>query len=1019
MKRLIKIFRKYFYLVAVGALGLIPLIWFWNKGNLLINGVDTNFPLNPLIWFTRRFYVWNGTLNAGSDFSSSTSGLFFHLIQTIPYLAGLKLQLVELISMLFWFLMTVFSSFFLSRVILSKRFIPQLVFTVFYSFNVYLFNTWENVKVANLSLVVGTPLILGILILLDQKKISKGLAFFLACLSGIVLSGTGINPSYFLSLFLVILIYFVGVFIASPRERLTKLGNFIVVSLAVILVNSFWLLPTLSFIIRGVPTGGSIEKIGFTNWIDSLSENTSIFNVLRLQGAWDWYSTDQATGLPLYIPYALNYFHRLPFIVFSLVAPVLAIFSLIFRKKHNNYLYLSFSIMLLLGVFLCSGTHLPTETLFSYLLNHLPFFSLFRSPWYIFAPLVVIAYAGLIGLLFDNGYEYLEFKKKGLGNIILGFLGTILILGNLIYCYPLVSGKIFRPGRSDGFYVNFPWYVFDASAWLKNEGGEGRIIGYPDDEIQNYQWGYRGIESILQLFADRETISPSLNASDSSIGRLLREFYLKIKKGELNSAAIIAKKLNASLIFEKRDQMSLSPSLPKEMINNYQVDSFGEWSFYKLPGGDRFQKTFFSSGLSFLYPYALGQLAMPVLLEGNEMVDPNDSEVKKIPKVLDIAAKIVIAENLQAKSFQEFSNSPSQLSNRLVSRNFSKVEFEINIPEEGLYQPTLEKYHLEDFGISSMGSVATLIDGRNKTLEYEKSTDSHIFYKKIFLTEGEHKLEFSLIDKNLVEGGDFESGEVFTRGGYGEGRVEYEIKSEGANSYLSITNYEKAEASANFRVSDFDPFIPYYVEVSYRQIYGNNGLVVPEQNTSTTLVKAQNERLPNYPEWGNFGFYYDPVKTLSEMKIFLVSPFTTDPLGTKIFYDNLVVHKVFTNNLIFIKEGKEAFTTPEISFKKISQVFYQGSVDRAIGPHLLVFSENYSLEWEITLFDEKGKAIRIQPKHFSVNLYANAWFFDKMPESYTFKIYYKPQTLYNIGFLISSLTILTGLGWLFLQKYRH
>lgn len=1019
MRWLIKYFRKNFYLIVVGILGLIPLIWFWNKGNFLIDGVDTNFPLNPLVWFARRLYVWNGTLNAGSDFSSSTSGLFFHLIQVIPYLVGFKLQAVELISMLFWFLMTVFSSFFLSRVILPRRFIPQLMFTVFYSFNVYLFNTWENVKVANLSLMVGIPLVLGVLILLDQKKISKVLGFFLACLAGIFLSGTGINPSYFLSLFLVILIYFVGVFIASPGERLTKLGNFITVSLAVILVSSFWLLPTLNFVISGVPTGGSIERIGFTNWIDSLSENTSIFNVLRLQGAWDWYSTDQTTGLPLYIPYALNYFHRLPFIVFSLVAPILAVLSLIFRNKHNRYLYLVFSIMLLVGVFLCSGTHPPTGVVFGYLLNHLPFFSLFRSPWYIFAPLLIISYAGLFGLLFDNAYEYLELKRKRLGNFVLDFLGMILIIGNLIYCYPLVSGKIFRPGRSDSFYVNFPQYVFDASSWLKNEGGEGRIIDYPDDEIQNYQWGYRGIESILQLFANRETISSSLNASDSPIGRLLKEFYLKIKKGELNSAVKIAEKLNVSMVFEKKDQVSLSPSLPEEMVKNYQADSFGEWVFYRLPGGDKFQKVFFSSGLSFLYPYASGQLAMPVLVGGGEMADPNDSEVKGIPKVFDIASKVVIAENLQKESFQEFSNSVSKLSNRLVSRNFSKVEFEITIPEEGLYQPILEKYHLEDFGIGSKGSVAALIDGRAIILEYEKSTDSHIYYQKIFFTKGVYRLEFSLIDKNLVEGGDFESGESFTQGGYGEGRVEYGIKSEGTNHYLSITNYGRAEASANFRVSDFDPFIPYYVEVGYRQIYGNNGLVIPEQNTPTTLVKAQNERLPNYPEWGNFGFYYDPVKTLSEMKVFLVSPFTTDPLGTKIFYDNLVVHKVFTNNLIFVKEGRKAFTTPEISFKKISPVFYQGLVDRAIGPHLLVFSENYSPGWKITLFDEKGKAIRTQPKHFSVNLYANAWFLDKMPENYTFKIYYKPQTLYNLGFFVSSLTILASLGWFLLRKYQH
>ncbi|MFH1407562.1 MAG: alpha-(1-_3)-arabinofuranosyltransferase family protein [Patescibacteria group bacterium] len=1020
MKLKIRKIIKYIPLLLVFILGLTPLIWFIGRGNILINGIDTNFPLNPLIWFIRRFYVWNNIVNAGADFSSSSAGLFFHLVQVIPYILGFKLQLVELFSLLFWFLLVVSSSFFLAKVILPKKFMPQILFTIFYSFNVYLFNTWENVKVTNLSLTTGIPLALGILILLDKGKITRKSGLFLSALAGIVLTGTGINPSYLISFFLVMFIYLIGSMVASPKAKVAKLINFLLVISMILMVNVFWILPTLNYVIKGVSLEGSIDKLGFANWVDSLSENTSLFNVFRLQGAWDWYTIDDMTGLPIYIPYALNYFHRLPFIIFSLIAPILAIFSLIFRKKTNNYLYLGFSIMLLVGVFLGAGTHAPTGTVFRYMLDNVPFFSLFRSPWYIFTPLVTLAYAGLIGLLFDRAFEYLQIKKQKVGKLLLGLFGIALFIGNLFYCYPLITGKIFRPGRHDSFYVRFPDYIFDAAKWLNEENDDRRIISYPDDEIENFKWGYRGIESLLHLLSNREIMVSSLNAPNSAVSRLIKEFYWRLKRQELDSALLIAEKLNISLIFEKKDQGSLSPSLPQEIVANYESKKFDQWYFYKLPKGNITAKIFSPSNLTYSYPYSQGQIAIPFLSSGDQIINPDDSEAKKISGISEIVGSAVVAENLQAKSFQDFSVSVSKLSTRLVSRNFSEAEFQFEIFDEGSYQPILERYHLEDFGINPRNNLNALLDDKKILLEVDTLVDSHVFYKPILFKKGRHKLNFYLDNKNLVVGGDFEKGEVFKRGGYGEGEVNYEIKEEESGKYLSITNYGTAEASADFKVSDFDPYVPYYVEVRYKQIYGNNGVIIPEQSIATTLVKAQNEALPNYPEWVKFGFYYDPVKTESEMKVFLISPFITDPLGTKIFYDDLVVHKVFVNNLVFAKRNNNPLIVPEVNFQKISPVLYRGSVDKAVGNHVIVFSENYSPEWQIRVFDEKGQPIKMDPPHFSVNLYANGWFFEKTPEKYIFEIYFQPQSLYNLGLAISGLTLLSSIGYFFFQKYwRH
>src|SRR6185369_13085197 len=135
--------KRKLVLLIILLLGLTPLVWFFRRPGVLITGSDTNFPLNPAVWFMRRFFVWNSVGNAGSDFSSSTAGTFFHFIQYMPYKLGLPLQSVEIFSLLFWSMLIIFSTFFLATLLFPKNKVPQILFTVFYSFNIYLFNTWE------------------------------------------------------------------------------------------------------------------------------------------------------------------------------------------------------------------------------------------------------------------------------------------------------------------------------------------------------------------------------------------------------------------------------------------------------------------------------------------------------------------------------------------------------------------------------------------------------------------------------------------------------------------------------------------------------------------------------------------------------------------------------------------------------------------------------------------------------------------------------------------------------------
>lgn len=1004
---------RYLSILSLILLSLTPVVWFWGRGQYIINGVDTNFPMNPQLWFLRRFFVWNDNVNAGLDFSSSVSGMFFHLIQFIPYKLGFDLHTTQILSLVFWFSMIVLGSYILARLIVPKLWLLQILFVCLYSFNIYMFNTWENIKVANLSLVATIPFVIAILVMLKNKQITRITAALSSSLIAIVFSGSGINPAYFFCLYLIISILLLSELLTTKGLNNFKevFLNYLTVCLVIFMVNLFWFLPTVNFILGNISTFNSIDKLGFTNWVDSLSENTSILNVLRLQGAWDWYAFDASTYEPLYIPYAINYFNKLPFVLFSFLIPSLVLVSFSFMSKENRYLYLAFGLMVITGVFLGAGTHLPSGTVYRWFINYVPFFSIFRSPWYIFTPMVTLAYASLVSLLFYGIYKKVH-GKNSVATKLIPVAVIILIIGNLVYSYPLVLGKIFRFERNDSFFVKFPDYTFEAQKWLNGQPSH-RVIGYPDDEIERFTWGYRGIESILTLFSNKETLFSPLNMPDSGLSQLIKEFYWHLKRNEVQAAFAIGSKMDLGLILEKGDQESLSSALP-ESVKRLPNNRFDKWTFYQISDQYLTPKIYSAENIFFGFPYKEGVKMVTTLNKSDILIDPKDGQLSKISNFDKLSGSITLAENSQLSEYTKFQQSQSNLQDRLTDRQLSGVNFKFWFEEDNVYQPILEKYKLENFGISLQEPLDITLDGQKSALFVENVSDSYVYFKPMFLSKGEHNLDINIGQKGLVIENNFSKD--YKPDLHGEGQAQ--VANDGEEYYLSILNKDKKDTYVNFRFSEFDPLSTYYVSVKYRQIYGNNATVIFQQDNDFTLVKSQVERLPNYPGWQTFGFYVEPVRTKSKAKVALISPATKDPLGTTIQYDDLITYRVFTNQLLFIHRKDSTLVVPKISYKKVSPVEYEGTVEGAIGPHMLVFSENYNKQWEIKLSDQDEHDIRLNPVHLSGNIYANAWYMDKTPQKYKFQIYYTPQKLLLIGGILSVTTILLCLGLYLLKKIK-
>lgn len=957
-----RLIQKYWFWFIILGFCLTPLIWFWGKGDVLINGLDTNFPLDPLVWFKRRFFVWNDVINAGSDFSAGTAGLFFHFIQVVPYLLGFSLKGVEIFSLIFWFSAVVLSAFLLARVVIPRSRIAQIIFVAIYAFNTYLFNTWENIKVANLSLIVSLPIFVWIIDRWSQKALSGKRAFLYLCFASILASGAGINPAYFSVIVLAIIIQ--GIIFRKIKIPLISL-------LTLFLINLFWLLPLLNFLLTNRTKG--LEDLGLTNWLESLSENTSITNVVRLQGAWDWYALDKY-GMPQYLPYTLNYLYKWPFIIFSFVVPVLAFASFLFLKPPKKHWYLFFGTLALFGIFWGVGAHEPTGKILLFLYQHVPFLSFFRSPWYIFTPLLILSYAGLVAMLWENFSGKFRWSA---------FAAFIFLVAYGLYNYPLVTGKIFRPDK-DGFYIKFPLYVYEAKRWLaentKNENR--RIISYPDDDLERFNWGYKGTDSILGLFSEQEVVAPSFNLPSKNFTSLLQDFYSHLKRGEYESALSVARFFAADTIFYKKDSPTLSPSIADKMEDLVSEIKFGDWAFMKVNAP------------------VLAKIYSPAVIYNN--LSSPAGKVLAAPLLEPSAAVVNATVDSQ---ITQIPNSESYLS--LVQAEVDTVSnnqkhYKFTLPKNGVFDLAIEKRYVDK------NAITIRLDEVDIDPSLINETDGYLTISSLRLKKGEHLLTVTFPEPpNLLDVRDFSS--------FAEGiNLRKEELPENPAKTLVAVNLTDKERLIRLPVAGFNPFVRYEVGFDYKYVYGSVPIVDIIQSAPSAPVKTH----PIYPggsmDWETKREIYEPVETDSKLELLIRMP--ANKLGdrSKAYFENIFIKRVYDNQVFIIENSAGLKEVKTVEFRKISPVKYEV---KARGGMFLVFLENYNQGW---VLKPKEKILGFKPLHFTVNGYANGWYLpgdDKEEKEYL--IYYAPQRLFILGASLSAITFISATAYLFLKWKRH
>ena len=789
------------------------------------------------------------------------------------------------------------------------------------------------------------------------------------CFASILASGTGINPAYFAVIVMVVITETIVLFVESNKEKkdfeIFKIGGLTL--LVLIAVNTFWILPLLNLLF-GIQTK-QLSDLGFTDWLQSLSKNTSIINVARLQGAWDWYALD-SYGMPQYLPYTLNYLYKFPFVVFSFVLPFLSFLSFIFVKKEKRFWYSFLGVLTLLGIFFGVGSHSPTGGFYLFLSKHIPFFSFFRSPWYIFTPILIVAYAGLTGLLFERLFE-VKFAK--IRTIIIAF-SFLFLIGYGLYSYPLITGKIFRPD-SNGFYIKFPSYVFEARDWLDKEASNQRIISYPDDQLESFNWGYKGTESILSLFSDHETITPSFNAASKTFSKIQSLFYERIKRKEYPSAISLLNFIGANEIFYKKDVSTLSPVIGNEISNFVDITNLGKWSFmkakvstdHKIFIADNVYKNL-GSPEDFVY---LSSLFGPKTV----IVQAADTEVAKIP----------LSENLPIISKAD------NLGEQKDEVN-STQKYRVTIPKSGQFSFAIEKEHVD------MQNIQTQVDGQDISKNLISQNDSLIKIGPIKLDKGDHIFKVVYPNApNLLNVSDFS---LYSKD-LGLRSDELPINTKQTLIAFNSANQQKLIQLA---VHDFNPFVKYAISLDYKYIYGSVPIMDITQSTPASPVKTGPIYLGSSMDWSKNYQIYEPVETTSKLELIIKMPSNNPGDKSKAYLENISIKRIYDNKVFIVEESKkDVLPYSSLSFKKISPVKYEVDLvntEDVRNGTIVSFLESYSPGWVLSMGTRNG----VKPIHFSIDGYANAWYIPNTGNS-KINIYYKPQNFYLIGVSVSILTI--------------
>ncbi len=391
-------------------------------------GVGLQFPqIKSMI----QLYTWDNLSAPGKlNVTGMIGFLWINFIFVLSKI-GLVPFIIERLVYTLFFSASGLGMFFLSNLLLTKKNdaknSPARYFGSFSASLLYMFNPYSMFLISfpisayEISYML-LPLILGLFVynLRIKTSLISICAFIIAA---VILSGG--NPSNSISIALLLLFYLLFFAKDIKRSSAKPIRFFSVSFILFLCLMAYVYLPMISA--GGNPYG----KVSFTKDFQASfgfnSLRTSFLNLFRMDGLKIWPNFDY------YKLYANNYF----FTFLSFLIPIVALFSVFFKKGRKTKIFFLF--VLVVSLFFAKGIQPLFAKLFLFFASKIPYFEMYRNVYAKFGFYIVLSYAVLIGYT----AMYL-FKMRGNFNKRLRYSFLLIPFMICLYAKPIFTGGAVR-----------------------------------------------------------------------------------------------------------------------------------------------------------------------------------------------------------------------------------------------------------------------------------------------------------------------------------------------------------------------------------------------------------------------------------------------------------------------------------------------------------------------------------------------------------------------------------------------
>ena len=525
-------------------------------------------------------YAWGNLLTGG--LGESSSSLLWAIMQfTIPLVIFGKILhlpwvLIERFAYLYPFLiLSIFSSYFLARKILNRGFIlAPLIFLA----NTYMLLVLGGGQLTIMLAISVSPIVLAVFIsLIDQPKIKNAL------IAGLLLSlSLTLDPRITYVTLVMIAIYTAHNVKTIFKNWIQFLKLFSMVSVITVLLNSFWLLPTLLSHQNPVAQlGAAYTSVGAVQY----------FSFAKFENAITLLHPNWPENI-----FGKVYFMRPEF----LILPILAFMSLFFIKRkevsREKTFILFFALLGLIGAFLAKGSNDPFGGIYLWMFNHVPGFVMFRDSTKFYL-LIAISYSILIPFSVSKIYELIKRKTENLKPKILGNLlpklFIVLVVGYLLFLIrPALLGQLGGTFKT----TTIPAEYTKLEQFLSSQENFSRTLWMPTNQRFGFYSNNHPAISAQDLFSiyDNKKLIQKLNSSE----KLLQESsvrYVVIPYDSQGEIFLSDRKYDDKGYLQTIDQVKKIPWL-------MPVSGFGKIAVFAVPNAkDHFYITDQKSELAYEY----------------------------------------------------------------------------------------------------------------------------------------------------------------------------------------------------------------------------------------------------------------------------------------------------------------------------------------------------------------------------------------------------------------------------------